>query len=86
VEKLLRGWLRVLKPSGILGLTSEVLLKSPWEEAFHALEQNGSITHLESRASLNFLPLNGDKWTAEQTVHMYFYQKPAETTGGWSIF
>jgi ubiquinone/menaquinone biosynthesis C-methylase UbiE len=76
VEKLLQEWLRVLKPGGILGITAEVLLKSPWEDALHKLREEGHLTHLEASGPLLFVPKNMDKWISEQKVHMYFNQKP----------
>lgn len=77
VEKLLKEWLRVLKPAGILGMTSEVLLKGAWEEAFHALQQEGLLTPLESTGPLPLVPGNSDSYTADMKVQMYFQQKPA---------
>lgn len=76
-EKLLKEWLRVLKPTGILGLTAEVMLKGAWEEAFHALQEVGLLKSLEVSGPLSLVPLNGDKYTAEEKAHMYFLQKPA---------
>jgi len=75
VDKLFEEWLRVLKPGGILGLTAEVLLKAPWEDAFAKLQQAGSLKQLEVKGPMSFVPLNGDKLVAGEQVHMYFYEK-----------
>lgn len=75
VEKLLKEWLRLLKPGGFLALTAEILLKRPWEVAFDRLEQAGELSQIEMSGPFDFLPLNGHKWTSEQKVHMFFLQK-----------
>jgi SAM-dependent methyltransferase len=75
VDNLLKEWLRLLKPGGVLALTAEVLLKDSWEEALRRLQQDGSVTHLDSIGPVDFLPNNSDRWTSEQTVFLYFYRK-----------
>lgn len=74
VDKLLKEWLRVLKPGGVLGITVEELLKLTWEEAFSEFQTAGLLTALSTDTGL-FMPFNGDKWCAEQKVHMYFLAK-----------
>jgi len=76
VDALLQEWLRVLKPGGILGLTSEVLLKSAWEEAFHRMQEGALLTKVDEIGPMSLVPNNDDKTVAETKVHMYFHQKP----------
>jgi ubiquinone/menaquinone biosynthesis C-methylase UbiE len=76
VDKLLKEWLRVLKPGGIMALTVEVSLKKSWEAAFVDLQSARLLNPVEVSQPVDFVPLNPHKYTAEQKVLMYFHRKP----------
>lgn len=78
LDKLLKEWLRMLKPGGYLGITLETSLMVSWQEAFHEMVQAGSLAALGTSVPLDFVPGNGDVYTASEKVHMYFYQKPEQ--------
>lgn len=80
---LLVDWLRVLKPSGLLGVTVEVSLLAPWEKEFAKLAQEHSFLRLEED-EVPFMPTHQEYEIRNEMSKIFFFRKQSAKLEGAS--
>eukprot|EP00747_Dinoflagellata_sp_TGD_P217192 gnl/TRDRNA2_/TRDRNA2_89632_c1_seq1.p1 gnl/TRDRNA2_/TRDRNA2_89632_c1~~gnl/TRDRNA2_/TRDRNA2_89632_c1_seq1.p1 ORF type:complete len:173 (+),score=48.69 gnl/TRDRNA2_/TRDRNA2_89632_c1_seq1:76-519(+) len=77
VRDLLKEWLRLLRPDGILGVSVEAFVAEQWEKEQQALLDENAIVALESPDPTNWLPKHEETPVRSEYMKVYFFQKKA---------